>query len=278
MILRTIAVAMTALFIAVTAQAQQAPQRTITKIAGDLYRFQNNFHVAVFLVTPEGVIATDPIDADAAKWLQDEVAKRFGVPIKYVVYSHHHQDHASGGQAFGDDVIFVGHSNMPKNIAGPHAGVRVPDLTFADRMTLSLGGKSVELIHVGANHSDDMIAMHFPAERAVFTVDFISVKRLPFRNLGGAAIPDWVGSIRAIEAMDFDILVPGHGDMGTKADATDHRRYFEALITAVRDGMKAGKSLDALKQEISLPQYADWGAYKDWLPLNIEGVHVALSN
>ncbi|NQV80652.1 MAG: MBL fold metallo-hydrolase, partial [Alphaproteobacteria bacterium] len=162
--------------------------------------------------------------------------------------------------------------------AGPHAGVRAPDLTFDDRMTLTLGGKTVDLIHVGANHSDDMIAMHFPAERAVFTVDFISVKRLPFRNLGGAAIPDWVGSIRAIEAMDFDILVPGHGDMGTKADATDHRRYFEDLITAVRDGMKAGKSLDALKQEISLPQYADWGAYKDWLPLNIEGVHAALSN
>ena len=51
---------------------QQAAQREITQVAGDLYRFQNNFHVSVFLVTPEGVIATDPIDAEAASWLQDQ--------------------------------------------------------------------------------------------------------------------------------------------------------------------------------------------------------------
>lgn len=278
MILRTLAIAVTALFVAVAAQAQQAPQREITNIAGDLYRFQNNFHVAVFLVTPEGVIATDPIDADAARWLQAEVQSRFGVPIKYLVYSHHHADHASGGEVYGEDVIVVGHSNLPNNLAGPHAGVRAPDVTFNDRMTLTLGGRSVELIHVGPNHSDDMIVMHFPAERALFTVDFISVKRLPFRNLAGAAIPGWVDSIRAVEAMDFDILIPGHGPVGTKADATDHRRYFEALIAAVRDGMKAGKSLETLKQEVSLPQYASWGAYNDWLALNVEGIHTALSN
>ena len=51
------------------AGAQQAPKRSIAKIAGDLYRFQNNFHYSVFLVTPAGVIVTDPIDADAAGWL-----------------------------------------------------------------------------------------------------------------------------------------------------------------------------------------------------------------
>ncbi len=49
------------------AQAQNAPKREIIQISGDLYRFQNNFHFSVFLVTPEGVIASDPIDADAAK-------------------------------------------------------------------------------------------------------------------------------------------------------------------------------------------------------------------
>ena len=48
-----------------TALAQQEPRREITQIVGDLYRVQNNFHYSVFLVTPEGVIATDPIDAEA---------------------------------------------------------------------------------------------------------------------------------------------------------------------------------------------------------------------
>ena len=54
-----------------TAQAQSGDtKRAITQIAGDLYRFQNNFHYSVFLVTPEGVIVTDPINAEAAAWLR----------------------------------------------------------------------------------------------------------------------------------------------------------------------------------------------------------------
>jgi glyoxylase-like metal-dependent hydrolase (beta-lactamase superfamily II) len=275
MILRTIAITLAALFLATAAYAQQGT-REIKKIAGDLYRFQNSFHVGVFLVTPDGVIATDPINAPAATWLKDEIAKRFNMPVKYVVYSHYHQDHASGGEVYGDDVTFVGHANLPKNLTGAHAGVRAPDITFQDRMTLTLGGKSVELIYAGPNHSDDMIVMHFPDERAVFTVDFISVKRLPFRNLAGAAIPGWIDSIKTVEAMDFDILIPGHGPVGTKADAADHRQYFEDLVAAVQLGMDAGKSLDTLKQEISLPKYASWGAY-DWLPLNVEGIYNALN-
>ncbi len=75
-------VAVAAAAVAETAWAQQEPKRAITNIAGDLYRFQNNFHFSVFLVTPEGVIVTDPINADAANWLKAEIDKRFGVPIR----------------------------------------------------------------------------------------------------------------------------------------------------------------------------------------------------
>ena len=65
-------------------------KRAITHIAGDLYRFQNNFHFSVFLVTPEGVIATDPINAEVAIWLEAEIDKRFARPIRYLVLSHDH--------------------------------------------------------------------------------------------------------------------------------------------------------------------------------------------
>lgn len=64
--------------------AQEA-KRAITKIAGDLYRFQNNFHYSVFLVTRDGIIVTDPIDADAARWLKGELTARFKVPVKYLI-------------------------------------------------------------------------------------------------------------------------------------------------------------------------------------------------
>ena len=75
------------------AVAQQAPKRAISKIAGDLYRFKNNFHFSVFLVTPDGVIATDPINKDAAGWLKAEIKKRFNQPVKYLILSHDHPDH-----------------------------------------------------------------------------------------------------------------------------------------------------------------------------------------
>ena len=51
----------------------QAPVREISRLAGEVYRFRNNNHYSVFAVTPDGIIATDPINADAAKWLKASV-------------------------------------------------------------------------------------------------------------------------------------------------------------------------------------------------------------
>ena len=64
----------------------------------------------MFLVTPDGVIVTDPINADAATWLKAEIAKRFNQPIRYVIYSHDHRDHIAGDEVFANDgAIVVAH-------------------------------------------------------------------------------------------------------------------------------------------------------------------------
>ncbi len=167
------------------APAQQAPERSIIKITGDLYRFQNRFHYSVFLVTPAGIIATDPINADAARWLKGEIAKRFGLPVKYLILSHDHADHSSGGEVFADTALVIAHENAKKTIIGEKRPTAVPNITFSDRMTIELGGKRVELIYVGRNHSDNSIVMRFPAARALFAVDFVPVKTLAFRRLAG---------------------------------------------------------------------------------------------
>jgi glyoxylase-like metal-dependent hydrolase (beta-lactamase superfamily II) len=265
-----------ALIVAVTANsvaAQNAPKRAITKIAGDLYRFKNNFHFSVFYVTPGGVLVTDPINADAAKWLKAEIKKRFNQPIKYLVYSHDHQDHSSGGEVFSDTATVVGHELTRAAMAGESRPTAIPTVTFSDSMTLHLGGRQINLIYVGRGHSDNSIVLHFPRERTVFAVDFVSVKRMPFKNLSDTYIPDLIDQIRKVEDMDFDIIAPGHGKTGTRADVRDHRQYVQDLYNAVLSGTRAGKSLDQLKQSISLPKYASWGQYKAWLPLNIEGVY-----
>lgn len=256
------------------ALAQQAPQREITQIAGDLYRFQNNFHYSVLLVTSEGVIATDPIDAEAAAWLLEQIDQRFGVPVKYVVYSHDHADHISGGEVFRDaGALVVAHENAKRDIIDENHPTAVPDITFDRQLTIELGGKVVELQYVGRNHSDNSLVMHFPEERTVFAVDFIPVASMPFRNLPDWYIPDWVDSLSAVEQMDFDTLAPGHGPLGDRSDVTAMREYVEDLIGAVAAAARAGQTLAEAQASITLPKYQSWSQYEQYLPLNIEGVY-----
>ena len=116
------------------AQAAQvpAPQRGIVNVTGELYRAQNNNHYTVFLVTPDGVIMSDPINRDFARWLKAEIATRFRVPVRYVLYTHSDWDHASGGVVFADTAEFVGHVNMLSALAPPAGN---PPLT-ADAMKM----------------------------------------------------------------------------------------------------------------------------------------------
>jgi glyoxylase-like metal-dependent hydrolase (beta-lactamase superfamily II) len=254
------------------AMAQDTPKRAITQISGDLYRFQNNFHFSVFLVTEAGVIVTDPVNREAAEWLKAEIAARFGKPIKYLIYSHDHIDHIAGGEVFAETATVVAHENAKATIIGEKRPTAVPDITFSDRMTITLGGKTVELSYLGRSHSDNMIVMNFPGERSLYTVDFISVKRLPYKTLSDSHFPEWIDAVRQVEAMDFDILVPGHGPTGVKADAAAQRAYLEDLYAAVLEAARAGLSVEEMKETITLEKYQDWGQYEAWLPLNIEGV------
>jgi glyoxylase-like metal-dependent hydrolase (beta-lactamase superfamily II) len=253
--------------------AQQEVKRSITEVAPGLYRFQNNFHVSVFLVTNDGVIATDPINADAAKWLEAEIKSRFNQEIKYVVLSHDHADHSAGGEVWADTATVISHANAKPVIIGEQRPTAVPDLTFEDAMNIELGGQTVELRYVGRNHSDNMIVMNFPAQRVLFAVDFIPMGGVAFRDFPDAWLPDWNESLRRVEAMDFDILVPGHGRNGTKADVTAFREYMDDLWAAVTAAVRAGKTVEEAQAEIKLPKYESWFRYKEWLPLNIAGMY-----
>jgi glyoxylase-like metal-dependent hydrolase (beta-lactamase superfamily II) len=112
-----------------SAQAQFAtgappgsPGHEIIHLTGDLYRFRQIRHYGMFLVTPEGIIVVDPTNTEAATWLKAELARRFKVPVKYVIYSHSHNDHASGGEVFAETATFVAHENMAKNLVQPADG------------------------------------------------------------------------------------------------------------------------------------------------------------
>ena len=197
----------------------KAPTRVITNIAGDLYRFQNNFHFSVFYVTDAGIIATDPISADAADWLKAELQSRFAQPVKYLIYSHDHADHISGGEVF-ENATVIAHAQAKADIVGEQRPTAVPDITFEDELTVELGGQTVELKFVGRNHSNNMIVMHFPAERTLFAVDFIPVKSVAFRDFTDGFVEEWIDSLKSRRGYGF--RRPG---AGARTDGWQGGRY-----------------------------------------------------
>ena len=87
----------------------RTPPREITQVKGDLYRARNGNWYTVFLVTPAGIILGDPINETFSPWLKGELDTRFpGKPVRYVVYSHSHFDHAAGGGALFWGAVMTG--------------------------------------------------------------------------------------------------------------------------------------------------------------------------
>src|SRR6266550_800359 len=107
-------------------QQTQYQGQEIGKLTGDVYYARMDDYVSAFMVTTEGIILVEPIGTEMAAWLKGELARRFNVPVKYVIYSHSHWDHASGGSVYADTARFIGHENMLKNIAMPPANTPLP--------------------------------------------------------------------------------------------------------------------------------------------------------
>lgn len=251
-----------------SALVAQETKRGITKVAGDVYRFQNNFHFSLVTVSGEGVVIVDPINAEAATWLKDNLSTITDKPITHLIYSHSHGDHASGGTVYVDaGAKTIAQANAPEAIDGAKIDER-----FDDTMKLEVGDKTFELTHLGKGHGDDLIAVVVRPENIAFITDAASPKRLPFRDMSNSDVDGWINQIKKIELLDFDIFAPAHGSMGVKADAADARVYMEKLREQVLTGLKAGKSVEDLVTSVTLDEYKDWQQYDGWRELNIQGM------
>ena len=129
---------------------------------------RNGNHQAIFIVTPQGVIATDPVaygkPQGGAQYVA-EIRKITQAPIRYLVYSHHHFDHIAGGQAFKDaGATIVAHRRAKERLEvlkDPHTPL--PDEVVDDRRSITLGDTTLELSYVGLNHSDSTLVMRLPS-------------------------------------------------------------------------------------------------------------------
>ncbi|HEU5407707.1 MAG TPA: MBL fold metallo-hydrolase [Nitrospira sp.] len=257
---------------------QSRPDDEITKLAGDVYLYRHQFHQAIFITTPKGVIVTDPISSDAATWLKAKIKTLTDQPVRYVIYSHHHDDHITGGSVFADQASFVSHAAAREKILqASDPKTPAPDLTFTDRMSIDLGGKHVELIYTGKNHSDNSLVVLLPQNKLLFAVDFIPVETVAYRTMSSDYPDDWIESLKRVERLDFETLVPGHGKIGKKEHVRQFRGYLEDLRAAVEEQVRKGASVEEVKKTVQLPKYEQWQRYADWFPENVEGMYRYLS-
>jgi glyoxylase-like metal-dependent hydrolase (beta-lactamase superfamily II) len=264
------------------AQQQQRPQIETKKVDGTegVYIFRNGGHQSMFIVTKDGVIATDPIGLyrpQAVKTYIEEIQKITKAPIKYVIYSHHHYDHIAGGKPFKDlGAKFIAHKRAKERLVElKNPDVVIPDETVGDKKTIKLGGTTLELSFVGDNHSDNMLVMRLPKEKLIFLVDTIPIQGVAFRNIPDNRSPiAYENAVKKVLAMDWDRMIPGHpgpgGRLGTKQDAQDFLGYLQDLSAEVKKAADAGKCWDTAMKEIKLPKYEKWGNYANGLPMNIE--------
>ena len=253
---------------------------SVKKIGDGLYVFRWWVYRNIFIVTDDGVIVTDPLNPNAAKLLRSEIRKVTDKPVKYVVYSHNHHDHISGGNIFKEEgAQFVGHDNVLKELGDhPSPVIPLPDITFKDRYTLKLGDRTLELEYFGPNHGKSLVVMRLPEEKILFIVDIVTPRRVAFRGMPDFWPDEWVRSLKEIEQTDFQYVVSAHGPhtepaIDPASVVMEQRLYLEDLMAAVKKEMDSGvHSPDVLREKVKLPKYASWRSYDEWLPMNIERI------
>jgi len=273
-----------------TASAQQAtptptptpiPPPRVDKLADDVYVFRQGGYNSLVILTDEGVVTTEPSSqfiTNRSETLKSEIAKLTDKPVRWVIYSHDHRDHNQGGDVFADTATFIAHTRAAPKIAARTDGHSpVPTMLFDDKLTITPGGKQLDLMFLGRNHSDNSIVVYYPARKVVFAVDFAEVNRLPFRTLDDSYLDEWITSLTRLEALDFTTLVAGHTGDGTRANVSALRGYWTDLFTAIRGARLLGHAdnsafmNDYVRNEMA-PKYRTWGSFNDFLPENVQGV------
>jgi glyoxylase-like metal-dependent hydrolase (beta-lactamase superfamily II) len=260
-------------------QQTQYKGQEIGKLTGDIYYARMDDYVSAFMVTNEGIVLVEPIGTEMATWLKAELAKRFSVPVRYVIYSHSHWDHASGGTIYADTARFIGHVNLMKNITNAPPNTRMPerfrppDITYTDRLELHVGGKRVDVISRPIAHADDNTLVRFvDGTNVLFASDWITVHRIPFGQITDAETL----MVKGVEAMDFEYFLCSHGALGKKADVTANIRYREELKAAVEKAIAAGQTLEQAQKSVTMDAYKDWEFYDAQRPQNVAGMYRAL--
>jgi cyclase len=253
---------------------------------------------STIILTQDGVVLVDtgqsPKDSHV---VMAAVKKLTSQPVRFVIHTEPHPDHAMGDFVFAPPAVVIAHAGATASIKASDSfkperiekqmasspemraafkGFRLvtPNVEYRDRMTIAAGERVLELYYLKNVHSEADTAIWLPRERVLFTAASVGVKRFGnHRPL--VSIPDTLSAIKMMKALNPAVVIPGHGNPGEAKILDDMERYYEALMAGVTRMVQQGKSLDEIKKELKIPGTEDWEG-KDRYPNNIEAAYRAV--
>jgi cyclase len=228
---------------------QQAARLNLVKVKDDLYVIHNDYVPgnSTALITSDGVILVDDkfeIDHDN---IIAELKKVTSKPIRYVINTHHHADHSGGNAVLQQmDVQVVASVQARENMVDGHQS-GLPNIVFDQHARVYLGGKSVELYHYGRAHTNGDIVVYFPADRALAAGDMFTYGDATPQLIdyaGGGSAKEWTKTLDQALLLDFEAVVPGHGDVTTKQEMRKFRDSTLKLRSRIHEMLVQKKTRD----------------------------------
>jgi glyoxylase-like metal-dependent hydrolase (beta-lactamase superfamily II) len=208
-----------------------------------------------------------------------EIKKLTSQPIRFVINTHHHGDHAGGNPVFAKlGTIYAQKNVRPRLAASDREEVArsAPSVTYDGELVFHLDGEEIHLYHPSRAHTDGDSLVHFKSANIALWGDAFANNWVPVidRGSGGSSL-EWLNFIdRGIQLVGENArMVPGHGAIGTASDVRRLRLYFTNLQDSVRKAIAAGKTREQAVEEITVPAYARFPGGAERIRMNVAAVY-----
>jgi glyoxylase-like metal-dependent hydrolase (beta-lactamase superfamily II) len=214
------------------------------------------------LTGADGAVLVDDQFLPLAPKIRAAISLLTDRPVRFVINTHFHLDHAGGNEAFGGTgSIIVAHDNTLKRLSTrqvidlfkietpPAPKAALPVITFATDLKLHLNGQDVEALHVQNAHTDTDILLFFQPANVIHTGDVFVNGNYPFIDTGsGGGIEGVVAACKILLARSDDKtqIIPGHGPMASRADLQSWCNMLTTIQTRVTAAIRSGKSLQQM--------------------------------
>jgi len=244
------------------------------KLAKDVYAFLQPplvwYSSSGVIVGERDVIVVDSLtNAAMARSLRAEIRRVTDKPIRYLINTHSHADHVFTNHLFPEATVISTHRGRKETEANRKVQEKhdallatlfsdvdlrggrytLQDMTFSGSLTFHHGEREVRVLELGAGHSESDVVVHLPAERIVFCGDVFMNDLPPLPGEG--RVTRTIANAKALEALDADIYVAGHGEPGTRADVRAQRTLLESQFQLARECFDRGLTYDEALQALA---------------------------